>query len=743
MRKALYILLCSHVMLTVACGGGAATSPSPTPTVTTTPTPTPSPKPSTSPNILLIISDDQGLDASAQYSLSTDLPNTPNLTALANQGLVFDNAWATPACTTTRATLITGKYGVNTGVTFVPAQLTNEHQLLQDYIEQQAPTANYQSAVFGKWHLGGANAQASHPNDLGVDYYAGNIGNISDYNNWQITVNGVTTISTEYHTTHITNLASEWINQQTTPWFAWVAYAAPHSPFHLPPTLLHNRTLTGSRADINNNRRDYYLAAIEAMDAEIGRLVNSLDTSVRDNTLIVFIGDNGTPARVIDTSSYNSAHAKGSLYQGGIAIPMFVSGNGVTRAGQREAGLVTATDLFATIAEVAGANTNQVHDSYSFADSFSDAQATTSPYIFTQFESASTTGVAARNANYKVIEYTDGTRELFSLANDFEELNDQISDASLNADLSKELNALLQFVGNITGISNFDPIDISNAILTKQDDNCASYMAAYTATAKDVARDLVFIGDLTVEVSNDKCIFTTNAIPNHDFNDGGNAFANNVSEQNDVFEITTMPSKASITTELSLRVDNAILLNGVKVDLIAAGCFGVGDGNIGCNDMTTPWRFDPMHPANNFRVDTHNAHAQPDGTYHYHGSPFALFADDNSQASPVIGFAADGYPIYGSYINSTAINETNGIRKVSSSYRLKEGQRTHEDGSIAAPGGQYDGAFRDDYEYIEGLGDLDECNGMVVNGQYAYYITNDYPYVLACFSGTPDSSFNK
>jgi hypothetical protein len=59
------------------------------------------------------------------------------------------------------------------------------------------------------------------------------------------------------------------------------------------------------------------------------------------------------------------------------------------------------------------------------------------------------------------------------------------------------------------------------------------------------------------------------------------------------------------------------------------------------------------------------------------------------------------------------------------------------------PSGDYDGAFRDDYEYIEGLGDLDECNGMLKNGVYGYYITNAYPYVLACFSGTADTSFNK
>ena len=67
----------------------------------------------------------------------------------------------------------------------------------------------------------------------------------------------------------------------------------------------------------------------------------------------------------------------------------------------------------------------------------------------------------------------------------------------------------------------------------------------------------------------------------------------------------------------------------------------------GCGDMSQPWRFDPMHQANGFRVDSHNAHSQSNGAYHYHGKPNALFDDsDDSAASPVIGFAADGYPIF-------------------------------------------------------------------------------------------------
>jgi hypothetical protein len=198
-------------------------------------------------------------------------------------------------------------------------------------------------------------------------------------------------------------------------------------------------------------------------------------------------------------------------------------------------------------------------------------------------------------------------------------------------------------------------------------------------------------------------------------------------------------------TSLDIGYNNALLLNGVKVDLLSAGCFGVGDGRTGCNDGSIPWRYDPMHLANGFRVDSHNAHAQPDGTYHYHGSPFALFADDATEPSAVIGFAVDGFPIHGSYVDASLIDNpqtdvNQGIRKELSSYRLRSGSRPDGEGQ---PGGIYDGAFRDDYEYIEGLGDLDECNGMLINGQHTYFFTDNFPYILTCFKGAPDDSFRK
>ncbi|WKE66205.1 YHYH protein [Gallaecimonas kandeliae] len=279
------------------------------------------------------------------------------------------------------------------------------------------------------------------------------------------------------------------------------------------------------------------------------------------------------------------------------------------------------------------------------------------------------------------------------------------------------------------------PVDLTNAILTSRDADCASYAGSYTAHVQDFHRSLDFTASLTISADADKCHFATNVIPNHDFDDGDRAFANNVSAQDDQYAVPRHPAFAASTTALTLETTNAMLLNGAVVDLLPAACWGVGDGKIGCNDDATPWRYDPDNPLADFGTDSHHAHAQPNGTYHYHGDPRALYGEAGDAPSPLIGFAADGFPVFGPYI------EKNGqIVAVRSSYQLKAGTRP---GGSEGPGGSYDGTYRDDYEYVAGAGDLDECNGMTVDGQYGYYISQGFPYVMNCFKGTPDSSFTK
>ncbi|NND43384.1 MAG: YHYH protein [Silicimonas sp.] len=274
--------------------------------------------------------------------------------------------------------------------------------------------------------------------------------------------------------------------------------------------------------------------------------------------------------------------------------------------------------------------------------------------------------------------------------------------------------------------------DITDAIFTERSANCADYVAANTAVASDVQADRVYDATVTVTTDGTSCTFASNAVPNHDFNATGD-FVTPLAEQDQVYSVTADPVVADEPTPLSLIMDTAVFLNGVKLDLVAAGCFGVGNGFIGCNDMDMLYRYDPMGPDSRFGADEHNAHTQPDGTYHYHGNPMALFEQtDPSGPSPVIGFAADGFPIFGSFIDDGGT-----IRPATSSYRLRSGTRP------GGPGGPYDGTFVDDWEYVEELGDLDACNGMEQDGVYGYVVTETFPHVLGCFTGTPDASFRK
>lgn len=286
-------------------------------------------------------------------------------------------------------------------------------------------------------------------------------------------------------------------------------------------------------------------------------------------------------------------------------------------------------------------------------------------------------------------------------------------------------------------------IDITDAELTNRSVSCADYAETYFSDVTDIQRSLTFLGSFSITSGNGSCTFESNSIPNHDFNGAGALFANEVQENEATFSVTSSPTVATSSTPLSLQYDNAIFLNGVKLDLLAAACYGVGDEplgeeKIGCFEGGTPWRYDPMHSGNDFGTDSHNAHTQPDGTYHYHGDPNALYStSDTSIASPVVGFAADGFPIYGPYID-----DNGAVRMVVSGYSLKAGARASQTGEGAFPGGNYDGTFRDDYEFT-GAGDLDECNGMTVDGAYGYYLADSYPWVLACFAGTADISFKK
>lgn len=380
------------------------------------------------PNVLLIIADDLGLDATPGYDIGDMKPNMPNLQSLIDSGIRFNNVWSYPTCTPTRSSILTGKHGFRTNVLKVGDELSVNEESIQSYISSNSPSS-YSNSVIGKWHL---STDPNHPNEMGIDYYAGLLtGAVQSYTDWNFTENDQTNTSTEYVTTKFTDLAIDWVEGQDQPWFLWLAYNAPHTPFHLPPSDLHFQgDLASDQASIDANPLPYFMAMTEAMDTEMGRLLNSLSKEERENTIIIFIGDNGTSRSV--AQEYNSSRVKGTVYQGGINVPMVISGNGVSRISQTEDALISTVDLFATIAELSGIEISEINDSKSFKNLLTSSEASSREYVYSEIGlDSGGSDYTIRNSSHKYIRFEDGTEALFNLsANSFERPN-LLSDSQL------------------------------------------------------------------------------------------------------------------------------------------------------------------------------------------------------------------------------------------------------------------------------------------------------------------------
>ena len=385
-----------------------------------------------SPNILLIIADDYGADSSLLYNSAAtgaSLPPTPNITALAANGVVFRNAYANPVCSPTRACLITGRHAFRTGIGDVIAGAGGTVLTMAEFTLPEAfaanPSLGYQLAHFGKWHLGNG---VNSPNTIGGwPHYAGSlVGAVANYTNWTKTVNGVSTANnTNYATTDLVNDAIAWIQARgAQPWFAWIAFNAPHTPFHKPPAGLapHYAALSGTQQNINANPRPYFEAATEAMDTEIGRLLAAVN---RANTHIIFLGDNGTPTQVLQPP-FPAGRGKDTLYEGGVRVPFLVAGPAVANPGRTNDTLVHAVDVYSTVLDLAGINAASTVppgvtlDSQSLLPMLSSSSTPARWAYAEKFgtETASPDGRMLRGDSYKLIRFAAGTDEFYDLQAD-------------------------------------------------------------------------------------------------------------------------------------------------------------------------------------------------------------------------------------------------------------------------------------------------------------------------------------
>jgi arylsulfatase B len=383
------------------------------------------------PNIIFIIADDLGWDAFGNYpGITSTKAKTPTIDSLAKNGITFTNYWVSPECAPTRASILTGKYGFRTGVGGVQTPQTDvlgsNETIIQKYITDKTNN-RYANALIGKWHVSG-NAQLNAPENFGVQFYSGLFtGAVTDYYNWTQTSNGIQQNITTYTTTHFVNQSVSWIQQQTKPFFLWLAFNAPHTPFHVPPSsLITNQTLVNTTTAINANPLPYYLAAVEAMDKEIARLISSMSTTQKENTVFVFMGDNGTPSEVAQ-QPFNTIKSKGSLFQGGINCPLVICGKGITRKNVIETALVQGPDMFATFSDIAGAGSSNYQDAISLKPLFTDANANKRSFTYSEMFNSTpvnNNGYTLRNENYKLIHLTNGTEYFFKVSIDpFEQTN--------------------------------------------------------------------------------------------------------------------------------------------------------------------------------------------------------------------------------------------------------------------------------------------------------------------------------
>lgn len=313
-------------------------------------------------NVLILVADDLGLDQLALYG-RTDAPPTPNLDALAARGLVFWNAWGHPTCSPMRATLQTGRYAFRTGIGgVVPAHADGPGLPLSEVTLPElldlGTLGAYAHAAIGKWHLGTSQVGGDlAPNLAGYAHFAGSLeGQIERYDHWRRVVNGVGALSSRYPTSACVDDALVWIHSQTRPWLCVVSFQAPHAPFHRPPTGLHTQTLPAMDprevcGGPGGDPLPFLRAMIEALDTELGRLLASLPPGQLDRTTIFFLGDNGADACAARPPTTN--RAKGTLFESGLRVPFLAAGYRVTARGTSRA-LVGASDLFATVAELAG-----------------------------------------------------------------------------------------------------------------------------------------------------------------------------------------------------------------------------------------------------------------------------------------------------------------------------------------------------------------------------------------------------
>jgi arylsulfatase A len=370
------------------------------------------------PNIIYILADDLGIDGLSCYG--ADLYKTPVIDKLAKDGIKYTNAYTAPLCGPSRALILTGRYAFRTGA--VNQDMTGE---MSPSVETMMPKilkqAGYTSAMIGKWGqlpLG--------PAEFGFDDYLRFFGSgvyiSTEEKKQKYVLNGQESIlkDNEYMPDLMHTHVEEFLSKHT------------KDPFYLYYSLVHVHGEIIATPDTKPGTTDFktlYIDNINYMDKLVGKLLKTLDSlKLRDNTLIVFMGDNGTAGQAAAIGTVNGKKIigkKGTMQEGGSLVPFIANWPSTIKKGSVSKDLIDATDLIPTFAEIAGAplQSNNILDGKSFAYQLKGGKGTPRDWIFTELGN----DWYVRSANWKL----NRAGQLFDMRNaPFEEKEVAIDDSN-------------------------------------------------------------------------------------------------------------------------------------------------------------------------------------------------------------------------------------------------------------------------------------------------------------------------
>jgi len=485
------------------------------------------------PNILIILTDDQGW-GDLSINGNTNL-KTPNIDNIALNGASFERFYVSPVCSPTRAELLSGKFFVRSGVNGVTRgyeRMNTDVKLISDFFKGK----KYKTGAFGKWHNG--SQPPYHPNNRGFDeFYGFTSGHWGNYFDPILEKNGKIIKTEGYINDVITNEAISFIKKSNKPFLSFISYNTPHSPMQVPDKYSDGKDILlrgrySKRENIEKTKAA--MGMIENIDENIGNVVRLLkEKGVYENTIIIFFSDNGP-----NGNRWNNdlKDRKGSTNEGGVRVPFFIQWPKNIKKGLKIKQISSVLDVFPTLLELTGNESLNDLDGMSlkrFLDSPSllDDERT----IFSYWNNR----ISARNNNYIL----DHENNLYDLVKDFSQYNPIEKDN--NPHYQKLLNDKNEWLNKV--------VKPNKEQLKRRPFTINYNTANYTHLP---ARDAEINGDLKRSSIHANCSFIENWVNTNDYifweidvlEDG----INNI-------ELYYTLEKESVGTEIALEFENQII----------------------------------------------------------------------------------------------------------------------------------------------------------------------------------------